>query len=264
MTPDEISEAELSAAEQTVRCTTFATDVLRRQLTQTAQLLKALPVMPAVASLVFCRPGGRVECVPVSAGVTVGRGEGCEVRFAERQEFSRRHFAVKPQEEEFIVEDLGSSNGTVVNGSGGKIQSRELRDGDFIQAGGVDFLFVKPEADFLLSALPEVPRAASLVFCRPGGKIECVALAGGVVVGRGEDCGIRFEGRQEFSRRHFEVRREDGSFFLEDLGSSNGTLVNGIPGKVQRHELRGGDFIQAGGVDFLFVQPPPAPPPAAE
>ncbi len=145
MMPDEISSAELSAAEQTVRCTTFATDLLRRQLSQTAQLLKALPEMPVVASLVFSRPGGRIECVPVSAGVVVGRGEGCGIRFQDRQEFSRRHFTVRPEGEGFVVEDIGSSNGTAVNGASGKIQRRELCDGDFIQAGGVDFLFIRPE-----------------------------------------------------------------------------------------------------------------------
>ena len=255
--PDELSPAALSAAEQTARCSKFDTDTLRRQLTHASQLLKALPVMPAVASLVFCRPGGRVECVPVSAGVTVGRGEGCGIRFEDRQEFSRRHFTVRPQEERFVAEDLGSANGTAVNGVGGKIQPRGLRDGDFIQAGGVDFLFVRPGAGFLLEALPALPRVTSLVFSRPGGKVECVPVGEGVVVGRGEDCGIRFEVRQEFSRRHFTVRPQGGGFVVEDLGSSNGTLVNGIAGKIQRHELRDGDFIQAGGVDFQFVQQKP-------
>lgn len=146
MSPGEFSAADLSAAERTVRCSTFQADGLRKQLMQTAVFLKALPAMPVVASLVFCRPGtGRVECVPVGAGITVGRGEGCEIRFQDRQEFSRRHFTVRPGSRGFVVEDPGSSNGTVVNGMSGRIQSRELRDGDFIQAGGVDFLFVQPE-----------------------------------------------------------------------------------------------------------------------
>jgi hypothetical protein len=146
--PDELSSAALTAAEQTVRLSKFDTDALRLHLAQAALLMRSLPAMPVVASLVFRLPGdGRVECVPVSAGVTVGRGEGCGIRFQERQEFSRRHFNVRPDSGAFVVEDLGSSNGTAVNGASAKIQSRELRDGDFIQAGGVDFLFVRPEPD---------------------------------------------------------------------------------------------------------------------
>ena len=59
--------------------------------------------------------------------------------------FDERHFAVRPVEQAFVVEDPGSSNGTTVTGATGKLKLRELRDGDLIQAGGIDFLFVRPE-----------------------------------------------------------------------------------------------------------------------
>lgn len=254
--PEEPSSADLAAAAQTVRCSKFETDSLRTRLAEAAILLRALPAMPAVPSLVFRRPGeGRVECVPISAGVVLGRGEGCEIRFQERQEFSRRHFAVRASGQEFVVEDLGSSNGITVAGVTGKIERRELRDGDLVQAGGMDFLFVRPEPSLLLEALPTMPAAPSLVFCRPGGGVECVSVGSGVVVGRGEGCEIRFQDGQEFSRHHFAVRPVEHGFIVEDLGSSNGTMVNGVAGKIARRDLRDGDFIHAGGVDFLFARP---------
>jgi hypothetical protein len=144
--PDIPSAARLAAADETLRHSHYELDTLRKQLAQAAFLLKALPAMPVVPSLVFSRPGSsEVECVPIGAGVAVGRGEDCEIRFEVRKELSRRHFGVSPVEHGFIVEDLGSSNGTTVAGVAGKIQSRELRDGDLVQAGGVDFLFVRPE-----------------------------------------------------------------------------------------------------------------------
>jgi hypothetical protein len=59
------------------------------------------------------------------------------------------------------------------------------------------------------------------------------------------------------SRRHAEIRREGGDFILYDLGSANGTLVNG-----QRiaapHRLRSGDLIEIGDETFRFEQPQPA------
>lgn len=142
--PDIPSAVNLAAADETLRHSKYELDTLRKQLAQAAFLLKALPAMPAVPSLVFRRTGAAsVECVPIGAGVVVGRGEGCDIRFEERKDLSRRHFGVRPGEQGFIVEDLGSSNGTTVSGSAGNVQRRELRDGDLIQAGGEDFLFMR-------------------------------------------------------------------------------------------------------------------------
>jgi len=49
----------------------------------------------------------------------------------------------------------------------------------------------------------------------------------------------------EVSRRHFAVRRIGaGQYEIEDLGSRNGTLVNGLP--VRKGRLRFGDRIAVG------------------
>ncbi len=143
---DDLSPAELAALEHTARSAKLETQTLIAQLSVTAGLLNALPAAPTTPSLIFRRPlTNTVECVPVGAGVTAGRGEGCEIRFEGRQEVSRRHFAVRPVDDLFFVEDLASSNGTTVEGVAGRISRRELRDGDLIRAGGIIFLFVRPE-----------------------------------------------------------------------------------------------------------------------
>ena len=64
-----------------------------------------------------------------------------------------------------------------------------------------------------------------------------------VLIGRASDCQIRLED-SEVSRRHCLVGRQGGEYVLEDLGSRNGTSVNGAP--VRRHVLRYGDRIQVG------------------
>ena len=53
-------------------------------------------------------------------------------------------------------------------------------------------------------------------------------------------------------QRHFEIFKRDGEFFIRDLGSTNGTLVNGS--KVQLTALQGGDRIHAG-LSFFIFQP---------
>lgn len=60
------------------------------------------------------------------------------------------------------------------------------------------------------------------------------------------------------SRRHAEIHEEDGSFYLVDLGSSNGTYLNNVKlTPKQRHPLQLGDKIDlghGGTVTFLFLQ----------
>jgi DNA-binding response OmpR family regulator len=65
--------------------------------------------------------------------------------------------------------------------------------------------------------------------------------AGATTIGRDEDCDIVLADR-EVSRRHAQIRNESGSYILVDLGSTNGTLVNGV--RVERSiPLRSGDEI---------------------
>lgn len=58
------------------------------------------------------------------------------------------------------------------------------------------------------------------------------------------------------SRRHADIRVEGDSFYLEDVGSANGTYVNHVPlAPGNRHRLRSGDRISLGKGDkvtFIF------------
>jgi predicted TIM-barrel fold metal-dependent hydrolase len=66
----------------------------------------------------------------------------------------------------------------------------------------------------------------------------------------------RLAGDPELSRRHAAVSRdEEGRLVIEDLGSRNGTVVNGIP--VERKALAAGDRIRLGATTFELVEGPP-------
>jgi hypothetical protein len=64
-----------------------------------------------------------------------------------------------------------------------------------------------------------------------------------VRIGRLPDCAIALSDSQ-VSRHHAEVRRADQGFAVVDLGSLNGTTVNGVA--VQEHSLADGDVIAVG------------------
>jgi diguanylate cyclase (GGDEF)-like protein len=65
-----------------------------------------------------------------------------------------------------------------------------------------------------------------------------------LVIGRGASCDVRI-GDDGVSRRQAHLMREDGRIFVEDLGSRNGTFVNGKRLE-HRHPLSVGDKIQVG------------------
>jgi len=70
-----------------------------------------------------------------------------------------------------------------------------------------------------------------------------------LTIGRSKECEIVL-GDPSASRRHAEVRLEAGDFWLVDLGSTNGTEVNGK--RVDRARLEPGDTITIGQTQLRF------------
>ena len=70
-----------------------------------------------------------------------------------------------------------------------------------------------------------------------------------VLLGRSRECDIRLSD-PNVSRRHAEVRRENGSYWVIDLDSTNGTEVNGR--RLRRARLSTGDVIRIGETDLRF------------
>ena len=70
-----------------------------------------------------------------------------------------------------------------------------------------------------------------------------------VVIGRSKDCDIQVAD-PNVSRRHAEVRQEGAAHWVVDLGSTNGTEVNGR--RLKRAKLRPGDTITVGSTELVF------------
>ena len=70
-----------------------------------------------------------------------------------------------------------------------------------------------------------------------------------VVIGRSRECDIQLADAN-VSRRHAELRQEGASYWVVDLGSTNGMEVNGK--RVKRAKLDDGDTITLGSTDLTF------------
>jgi serine/threonine protein kinase len=75
------------------------------------------------------------------------------------------------------------------------------------------------------------------------------------VVGRSPDCDVVVKA-PDVSRRHCRIVRGAGEVIVEDLGSSQGTRVNGS--RVARARLRDGDRLEIAGQAFRVLLRPPA------
>lgn len=129
-----------------------------------------------------------------------------------------------------------------------------------------------PDIDENHAAAPSMPRPASpqiLVLSDEGEKTYDLYEV--LTVGRVESNDIWLRDPRA-SKRHCEVRYEDGRYYLRDLGSANGTIVNGHYADVK--PLDHGDRMLIGRTSLLFLcpleltEPPPieerpAPTPAS-
>ncbi len=109
-------------------------------------------------------------------------------------------------------------------------------------------------------------RQAKVTFQTPDGDRKEVFVKAGeeVSVGRHPQCTITIS-QPSVSRRHARMWLEGEAFFVEDLGSSNGTFVNNQ--RIQRSRLNDGDEVRCGDFRLAWAelpsnepaQPPPGP-----
>jgi len=79
----------------------------------------------------------------------IGRAEDCEVRPSShipkswRNTVSDKHALISIIQGDYYIRDLGSTNGTYVNGDKIGNNNRRLVDGDIIKTGFVDFKYIR-------------------------------------------------------------------------------------------------------------------------
>lgn len=95
---------------------------------------------------------------PIQSELVVGRETTCDIIVADRQ-VSRRHARFFPHLDGIAVEDLGSKNGTLLNGKP-LSQLAALNDGDLIQvAFAQQFIFLSSDATLPLKEIAQATPA---------------------------------------------------------------------------------------------------------
>ena len=99
------------------------------------------PSQPAAQSrtrLLLAAPGSTHVFPLESTQVTIGRGLNNDI-ILEDTRVSRHHAQLRYRARRFWIADLGSTNGTFVNGQ--QVEEQALRDGDLISLGGLELTY---------------------------------------------------------------------------------------------------------------------------
>jgi hypothetical protein len=102
------------------------------------------------------------------------------------------------------------------------------------------------------NAIEQIPVKPCLKILERDGKNEVIYLGEEVVtIGRSSESDIQLP-VDTVSGKHARIVFRNEGFVLEDLGSRNGTFVNGV--KTVKCILRNNDQIAVGGVRIVFVE----------
>ncbi len=216
---------------------------------------------------------------PLRSGTTTIGRQGADIITTEGT-VSRLHAKVTVDGGRVIIEDLGSSNGTRVEGA--RILPNtavEVEDGANIRLGNwklvlnllvsnavaeqtIDVAAAvgnQPEEDLHEGAEAEPltatePEPVAVLRWTEGPGVDVLIPAGTITLGRRPENTIVLTGDQYVSGRHASLSASVNRLILTDDGSRNGTLVNGD--RLQEHqpvELFAGDTIKIGQTTYQLA-----------
>jgi pSer/pThr/pTyr-binding forkhead associated (FHA) protein len=220
--------------------------------------------------------------------VTIGRVEGSGLRL-DKSTVSSRHAQLEVRSHTLWFKDLGSTNGSLLNGQ--KVepnQEKKLARGDRITISTFEIEVVEvplppePETKDVPDApppkqealLPEMTiavgaRSASplanlarlkhaqprLVLATKERRAVLEISKTEATVGRDPQSDVVID-HGTVSKRHAEIRLIDGTFFVRDLGTVNGTFVDGNPVLGMASPLKSNQAVRFGTASCLFLTRP--------
>jgi ABC-type multidrug transport system ATPase subunit/pSer/pThr/pTyr-binding forkhead associated (FHA) protein/ABC-type multidrug transport system permease subunit len=170
-------------------------------------------------------------------GLTIGRLPDNDVQIAD-DSVSRHHARIAPARAGYSIVDLESGNGTQLNGERFRGESRSLANGDTVVVGGEALRFLAGEETRVGSPGMTLLPTRRIQFS--GDRLR---------IGRDPSNDVVLDD-PNVSRLHAEVLRKDGRLELHDLGSRNGTRLDGE--LTRRASLETGSEIGVGPYRLIF------------
>jgi pSer/pThr/pTyr-binding forkhead associated (FHA) protein len=173
-------------------------------------------------------------------------------------DLSRRHARIFCEYGSVYLADLESKNGTTINGINVQHKISRLQNGDEVCFGRTLTYRVQlgnraptPQRVAKLSSLTLTPQQS-------GTGLQPIAITQfPFLISKTDDTFARYKEAQPhqvnyISRRHAHIFLKGGLPFVEDLGSTNGTFVNG--NRLDEHAvaLKEGDLLAFGGHHFVY------------
>jgi len=183
----------------------------------------------------------------ISGELVIGRSHACAWPVPKEDNVaSSRHAALFTKGKNAVwLKDLESTNGTFCNGK--KIEKKKLEVGDKISLGNC-LLCVEPDRGGDSKSLSEV-----LVLTGKGRGQKKQLVPPVFTIGSDPTSSLVFLDML-VSRKHAEILiKEDGSCWIRDLGSKNGTSVNGMPLRDDKERLlKDGDRVACSHFEIEF------------
>lgn len=184
--------------------------------------------------LVVTTPQGVTEFPLTGAVMTLGRDPANDI-VVDYDAVSRRHARLDRRDTGWEITDLGSTNGLRLHDR--QVENARLTDGDVLQVGRtVTLQFRDPQPATSEAALQREPSE------RHSTSFELPAK-GPLILGRSENADVTVF-HPQVQRAHAQIVQRAGGMYLQDLGSSAGTYVNGQP--IREHQLTEGDVVRIG------------------
>ena len=147
---------------------------------------------------------------------------------------SRRHFQLQPRGNDYVLRDLNSTNGVYVN--------HQRVHGEVVLAPG-DLIGIGSEVIVHLRFERESDRNRTWTMTLP--------RRDAWIIGRDAACDIALAFESTVSSRHAKVQDRNGAVEIADLGSLNGTWVNGR--RVRRATIDPADSVMIGSTLLRFT-----------
>jgi len=177
------------------------------------------------------------------------------------EKLSRRHARIFEQDGIVYIADLGSLNGTTVNGRSVDTLPLRLQRGDEICFTG--YLCYQIEI-FGAAANRQVEQPSSppiQLILHPGSQqplLEPIVVTQfPFLINKASDVFCRYKDTLSkevsyLSRRHAHIFLKEQNLYIEDLGSTNGTFISGVRLEEHARQLQNDDTVAFGGDNFVY------------